>query len=430
MTYEPKASITGIAALDAVAVEIPLVCAPIPAPVARKGNYIIAGAGSEFVAPDDFTAWRYTDAATLRRARFVYGDFYAAGYTSLTIAPPKVGKSLLTVAEAIDAASGCAIIRDEYAKPCKVLYYCAEDDLDTIKARILATVKEHGIDQELLVGNLFPVSGISRDAFFLAEGDTATINEPLFAWLEAFIRQHGISLVIFDPLQDMTRCPETNDVFRRIGQRLRALASATGVAIGLIHHTRKMAPGVKATIDDARGGSALRGSSRFNRILVPMTEEEAASAGVEDHRNYFRIGETESNLAPPSSSLNQWFEKVGVCIADGHYAPAVRKWVWPDAFAGLPTGADRIAHRLTRDAEENGSPLRANIQAREWAGHSIGKALRIDTSEKRGKGKMKAILNSWIAKGVLRIEQSPKDAKGNSHPVLVAGEVDTSEADV
>ncbi|GAB1481025.1 hypothetical protein MASR2M74_36080 [Paracoccaceae bacterium] len=54
-----------------------------------------------------------------------------------------------------------------------------------------------------------------------------------------------------------------------------------------------------------------------------------------DFRHYFRIAEVESNLAPPSSDRNRWFEKFGVEIGNGGFAPAIKPWVWPEAFAGV-----------------------------------------------------------------------------------------------
>ena len=109
-------------------------------------------------------------------------------------------------------------------------------------------------------------------------------------------------MVIFDPLQDLSRSPETNEIFRAVGQRLRLMATKTQTALSLIHHTRKMQVGQTASIDDARGGSALRGTSRFNRILIGMSEDEGAKADVENHRYYFRIADAESNFGAAKRS--------------------------------------------------------------------------------------------------------------------------------
>ncbi|HBS39800.1 MAG TPA: hypothetical protein DEA75_15585 [Rhodobacteraceae bacterium] len=45
------------------------------------------------------------------------------GYTSLTVAPPKVGKSMLALAEAIDIATGQGILTSYTREPLRVLYY-------------------------------------------------------------------------------------------------------------------------------------------------------------------------------------------------------------------------------------------------------------------------------------------------------------------
>ncbi|MDP1575848.1 MAG: AAA family ATPase, partial [Cypionkella sp.] len=253
----------------------------------------------------DFQAWQEIDPAQIPRLRFVYGDTFAAGYLSVTFAAPKTGKSLLALSEAIDAATGRGFLTGKPAAPIKVLYYNAEDDLAVIQGRVAAVLQAWQIPQSEIIGRLFPVSGVTAESpVVLIRGEKGDIAESAFLALADLIKREGIALAIFDPLQDLSHSPETNEVFRALGGRIRALASETGAAIGLVHHTRKPSPGIAPTLDDGRGGSALRGVARFNRLLVPMTEAEGAQAGVDDFRHYFRIGEAESNLAPPSSDRN------------------------------------------------------------------------------------------------------------------------------
>ena len=254
----------------------------------------------------NFSPWQILDPATIPAIRLVYGDNFAAGYLSVTFAAPKTGKSLLALAEAIDAVTGRGFLTGKTAAPIKVLYYNAEDDLAVLQARAVAVLQLWGIPQTEIEGRLFLVSGVAAESpVVLIEGKEGKVNEPVFKALEDLLRRENIALAVFDPLQDLSRAPEENDVFRPLGGRIRALASATGAAIGLVHHTRKPSPGITPTIDDGRGGSALRGVARFNRLLLPMTEAEGAQAGVDDFRHFFRIGEAESNLAPPSSARNR-----------------------------------------------------------------------------------------------------------------------------
>ena len=370
------------------------------------------------VPPAMFRPWRTIDLSAIPVPEFVYSDFYARGYTSLTVAPPKVGKSMLGLAEALDMATGRGFLTGAPREPMKVVYYNAEDDQNVIDARVSALLTAYGISQSEIDGRFFPTSGIAADDFFMVSGQEAIINEPLFVSVEKFIAAEKADVLIFDPLQDLTRSPETNEVFRILGQRLRRLASSTGVAIGLIHHTRKIAPGVSATIDDARGGSALRGTARFNRLLIGMTEDEGVKAGVPNHRYYMRVGDMESNLAPPSADVNRWFEKTSVLAPNGHMVGAIRPWQWPDAFMGLRR-EDASAVRNAIAACD--PPPRENSQSKEWAGLVIAETLGLDANEKGDKARLSSLLKEWIKSGVLAVEHVHDKRNGRPAPVVVAG---------
>lgn len=350
----------------------------------------------------DFHAWQEIDPAQIPRLRFVYGDAFAAGYLSVTFAAPKTGKSLLALSEAIDAATGRGFLTGRASAPIKVLYYNAEDDLSVIQGRVAAVLQAWKIPQSEIVGRLFPVSGVAAEKpVVLIKGEKGEIVEPAFLALAKLIKREGIALAIFDPLQDLSHSPETNEVFRALGGRIRALASDTGAAIGLVHHTRKPSPGIAPTLDDGRGGSALRGVARFNRLLVPMSEAEGAQAGVDDFRHYFRIGEAESNLAPPSSDRNRWFEKTGVMIANGENVATIRPWVWPEAFSGITVNDARKVRSAIAARE---TPPRENAQATDWAGSVIAEVLGLDLGKKSQRAKVTAILKKWIETGVLATE--------------------------
>lgn len=368
-----------------------------------------------------FKAWSEVDEATIPAIRFVYGAHFAAGYVTQSIAAPKVGKSLLTMAECIDAATGRGFLTGRDGEPQRVLFYCAEDDQAVMDARTIACLRAYGIPQSEIAGQFFPVSGMTEGReLVLLRGEKIELQEDAFRFLADQIKAHGITLVIFDPLQDLSESPETNEAFRALGKRLRKLATETGAAIGIVHHTRKPAPGVVQTMDDGRGGSALRGVARFNRLLVPMTETEGAQAGVEDFRNYFRIAEAESNLAPPSSERNKWFEKIGVQIGNGRTYPTIRPWTWPEAFAGITVDhACRVRNALA-DLAANDTPARENIQAANWAGKVVAELLGLDPAKKSDNARIKALLKKWTETGVLVVEKIKND-KGKEIPHIFPG---------
>lgn len=384
----------------------------------------------EQVEAMQFQPWQVMDLAKIPRVQFVYSDFYARGYSSVTIAPPKQGKSMLALAEAIDMATGRGILTGVPDDPRTVLYYNAEDDQNVLHARVAALLTLYDIPQEEIAGRLYVVSGVDAEGFYLIDGEEGMVDEALFVALEKFIHASGVDAVIFDPLQDLSNSPETNEVFRRLGRRLRKMASSMGIAIGLVHHTRKVAPGMAPTIDDGRGGSALRGTARFNRVLAGMTEDEALKAGVENHRLYVRIGDAESNLAPPSADINRWFEKVSVTTPSGENVGAVRPWKWPDAFDGV-TAKDAARVRAAVSAAFDADPMqcRADVQAKLWVGRIVAETLGLDADNKQDKERIKTMIRTWLDSGVLAREVAFDPEKRQDRPVIAPGPTRPGEAE-
>lgn len=396
----------------------PVKTEPAPPPENEFNKLSTESSGSP--APLEFpaTAWQPIDLSEIPRTQFVYSDFYARGYTSLTIAPPKVGKSMLALAEAIDMATGKGILTGVEREPLKVLYFNAEDDQHTLNNRVAALLTHYGFDQSEIEGRLYVVSGVEWENFFLTYGELGAINEPVFQMLQRFIEREGIDVAKFDPLQDMSDAPETNDVFRRLGRRLRKMSVETNAAVGLVHHTRKTQPGAELTIDDARGGSALRGTARFNRILAPMTEQEAAKAGLANHRWFMRIGDMESNLAPPSADVNRWFEKMSIECPNGERVGAIQPWKWPDAFDGVTSESANMVRGIIDRRE---TPPRANQQATDWVGNIVCDVLGLNPADKASRARAAQIVKTWITTDVLRAYAEHDGRTGREIEYVVCG---------
>lgn len=152
-----------------------------------------------------------------------------------------------------------------------------------------------------------------------------------------------------------------------------------------------------------------------------MTEAEGARSGVDDFRRYFRIAEAESNLAPPSSALNQWFEKVGVPIGNGGRYPTVRRWVWPEAFAGVTVNDTCKVRAAIAARAANDLPPRANSQAKDWVGLVVAEVLGLDVTKKSDKARIAAMVRKWIETEVLMVENLPHGEKGKTAPFVFAG---------
>jgi hypothetical protein len=244
-------------------------------------------------------------------------------------------------------------------------------------------------------------------------------NEALVEHLKKKLTEHDIGCVLIDPFVSAHEVNENDNMaINAVVAKIREVADNARCALGLVHHTRKIAPGQNATIEDARGGSALRGTARFNRVLNLMTEDEGAKAGVANHRYYFRIGDMESNLAPPSSDINRWFEKASVLIPNGEEVGAIREWKWPDAFDGVTAQqAAQVRATIDRMAE----PPRADIRSSLWVGQVVADVLGLDLDSPADKAKAKALLSGWIKSDVLRITEGRDARAGRAVQVVVSG---------
>jgi RecA-family ATPase len=151
----------------------------------------------------------------------------------------------------VDIATGRGFLTGVPRDPQRTFYYNAEDDAGAIRSRVAAICAHYGIEQPELAG-LAVVSGVMFPDLYLVSGEGGQTNEDVFRHIESEIERGGFDHIVFDPLQDMSRSPETNDVFRALGRRLREMATKMRVSVGIVHHTRKLAPGQDMTMDDQR----------------------------------------------------------------------------------------------------------------------------------------------------------------------------------
>jgi hypothetical protein len=99
------------------------------------------------------------DPRTFPRRQFLYGRHYARKFVSMTVAPGDVGKTALTLTEAVAMAANMPLLGVRFRQAYRVWYWNGEDPREEIDRRVLAICEHHKIDQQSLVGNLFLDSG-------------------------------------------------------------------------------------------------------------------------------------------------------------------------------------------------------------------------------------------------------------------------------
>jgi hypothetical protein len=243
------------------------------------------------------------------------------------------------------------------------------------------------------------------------------------------IKENRIDVVILDPFVALHAVPENdNGAINAVCRTLAMLADETGCSIEIVHHVRKSAPGQgEHTVEDARGAGAMLAAVRSARVLNGMTREEAARAGIENARLYFRVDNGKSNLAPPAEH-STWHHLVSVQLGNGRPGTAgddvgvVAPWAWPDPSDSL--SPDDI--RAIQDAVAGGE-WRDDVRSNVWAGYAVADALGWDRDTPAAKTKLKAVLQSLKEDGFLRTKSGLDAARKRKVFVVVGKQLEQNQ---
>lgn len=357
--------------------------------------------------------WR--DPSTLPRREFLYGVHYIRKYVSVTVAPGGLGKSSLTIAEALAMATGRDLIGTKPDRVLRVWVMNLEDDRDELERRIMAACKHYKIKAEDIEGQLFLDSGREQEVVVAVDRrkEGFMVVRPVVDALVKLLRDLAIDVLIVDPFVSSHQVSENdNGLIDKVAKLWSSIADQTNCAVEIVHHVRKVQDR-EVTVEDARGAVSLLAAARSARVLNRMTEEQAQSAGVppDERFSIFGVQRGKSNLAPLSAS-SEWRKLESVPLGNGQgpmkpqdHAPVVTQWQWPTAEQQAEKAMDGVTPEQFEaiKARIANSESRENDQAKEWAGHRVGEVLGIDSTDKANKKRIGAMLRGWIAGGQLEV---------------------------
>jgi hypothetical protein len=217
-------------------------------------------------------------------------------------------------------------------------------------------------------------------------------------------------VMTLDPFVSCHRVSENdNPAIDAVVKKFAEIADEADCSIDLEHHIRKT-NGNEATVDDGRGASSLVGAARSIEVLNKMTPAEAEKLGLDHHWRYFFVDDGKANMAPLGD--RKWFKLASVNLGnctelypDGDSVGVVTTWTPPNPLEGV-TGAD---------FENAASEIRAgnwkeNVQAKDWVGKPIAKALGLNLNDRAGRAKARGLIDIWIKNGSLTVveETDPK----------------------
>ena len=357
---------------------------------------------------------------------FILGQHYLIGATSVTASAGGIGKSTLSLLDAVSFCVGRNLLTGELLDRCRrVWVWNAEDDIDEMERRVVGICSNYNVNRADLNGWLFLDSGYDLP-LDLAQGNGkgTIIQEGLIDLIATRVKELGIEVVMLDPLVALHTMSESDNpghakLIRTLSTRL---GKPAGCAVDINAHTRKPGTGQESmTVDDIRGPGAIVYSARSGRILHPMSLAEAERYGIEadDRLSYYRLERAKANMAKRGTIC--WVHMIEVPIAnrpDGAYGDVVAVpiiWTPPGAMDGVTeTVANAIAAEIAK------GEYRRDIRAASWAGRLVGLRCGIDVGTKAGKERAKGILETLVKKGVLAVEIR-SDKNRNSREYVVPG---------
>ena len=342
---------------------------------------------------------------------WVYKPDYIRRFVSLLMSTGGVGKSSLVIAEALALVSGKPLLR---VKPMvadgqklRVWYWNGEDPLEELQRRFAAAQKHFKLDDDDMgEGHLFINSG-RLDPIIIAEERQRVfrLNDATIERIVYTLRENKIDVVIVDPFVTTHRVPENdNGAIDAVVKAWNRIAEETNTAVMLVHHTRKP-NGNEATVDDARGASALLAAARSARAVNGMTQKEAQLADLpeSERRRYFStsLGKTNLTRAPEDRT---WFKLESVNLENGlpfgDEVGVVTSWTYPK-FETPKLTDDKVRAVCARI--ETGGPWREDQRSKTepWVGRPIAEALGLDLVIAAHKKEVARLVSFWLETGVL-----------------------------
>jgi hypothetical protein len=258
------------------------------------------------------------------RRQWTLGRRYLRGHFTLTIAPGGVGKSTLTILEALAIWSGKDLTGDTVYRRGPVWIYTTEDSRNEILRRIHATAKLHGVDD---ISGIHVSSGIDNPFWLVAETSQGLErNDREIKRIIAKGRELGIVHMVIDPFVRAHRVNENNNMaIDLVCQCVQHITIRVGISMSVVHHSNKAGAGAAGSAAAARGATSLVAASRIAHTLVNANEAESKMLGIPKLKSpfYVRLDDAKANLSPPGAST-RWFERISVPLGQGDAVGVLR----------------------------------------------------------------------------------------------------------
>lgn len=255
--------------------------------------------------------------------KWILKNQFISGLVSILVSPGGLGKSLLSLIQAVSVATGKGISGDEVSTQGRVWIHNAEDGKHDLERRLAAISIHHKIPQNLF-SNIVYTTGLEQKINLASSGKQGMArNLPEIERIKTFIKESNIVLWMIDPFIRMHTVDEnSNEEMDVVMEILTHIAQETKCAIGIVHHTNKAGGGTTGDANASRGASAVVNATRIANTLRRMTEEEASklreegeaqTIPTEDAAWYICLDNAKANFQRPMAH-RIWYKKKSVIL--------------------------------------------------------------------------------------------------------------------
>lgn len=377
------------------------------------------------------TPFQWCDPASIPPRAWLYGNHLIRKFVSTTVSPGGLGKSSLSVVEALSMTSGRPLLSDNQLhepEPLTVWLWNGEDPNEETQRRVIAAAVHYNLRPDDFASRLYTDSGrdLRLKLASMARGETL-LDESVFEQLTDEIIRRGVDVLVLDPLVSAHNVSENdNGAIDAIVKRLGIVADRANCAIELVHHVRKPSGDAETTVNDARGASALIGGVRSARVLNGMSADTATEIGipVEDRHFYFSVTNGKSNMSARSGT-GLWRRLVSVCLNNGtpdrgpDHIGVVTEYTLPARAPSYDlSNAETVAIRLLSECDTYRHWLPKGRKPSGWLGDAILGELGID--DEQAAYALRKTISGWISDKIITV-RTGHDGKHQAQFLTLSG---------
>jgi hypothetical protein len=376
------------------------------------------------------TPYVFKDAHTIPPRDWLYRHHLIRKFVAATVGPPAGGKTSVMLLDYISMVVGRDLPsgRPLPTGPLRVWVINMEDPREEIERRIAAICLHYGVTAADIGGRLFVDTAREHDLVIVAtvNGRAVTMPRVIDGLIEA-IRLRGVDVLSVDPLIHSHAVAENDNTAMALVMKSWAeVAERAACAVEIAHHIRKNG-GQETSAEDMRGAAAMLGAVRSARLITTMSVEESKRFDIPEHARRFYLWANPSgkpSMAPPVSRRD-WYYMEGVNLNNGTASQpsdvvgVATRWAPPDAFDGVTMDdARRVLAAIA--AADPLTQARASSQSAGWVGHLVARELDLDIDAAGVRDKLKQLLSTWQANGMLAERPIREPRARRDVPVIAA----------